>query len=115
MNTGPGKEELQPDHTVRFRTDLELSSEVDDALASVTRDLERERERRGEERFFWICAIVIIADLFIFPTMQTWSAPLAIVFIQFLFLVPLGRKLGVDSIWTLTEKLLDKWDGRTGL
>jgi hypothetical protein len=44
--------------------------------------------------------------------MQSWAAPVSITFLQFLFLVPLGRRLGVDSIWTLTEKLLDKWDGK---
>lgn len=87
----------------------------DELIASLQSDLERERDRRSEERFAWFAALNIIADLLVFPSLTTWSAPMAIVILQMLLLVVLGRKWGVDDIWTLTERLIDKWDGKTGL
>jgi hypothetical protein len=77
--------------------------------------LTRERDKRGEERFAWFASSNVVADLVVFPTLTTWSAAISIAIIQILLLIVLGRKWGVDDIWTLTEKMIDKWDGKTGL
>lgn len=87
----------------------------DRLIASLQDLLLRETDKRSEERFAWFAALNIIGDLFVFPNLSTWSAPIAIAVIQILLLIVLGRKWGVDDIWTLTEKMLDKWDGKTGL
>lgn len=84
-------------------------------IASLQDQLLRESDKRSEERFAWFAALNIIADLFVFPSLDTWSAPVSIAVIQILLLIVLGRKWGVDDIWTLTEKMIDKWDGKTGL
>ena len=40
--------------------------------------------------------------------------PLVIGIIEIMAMIALGRRLGVDHIWTITEKLIDKWDGAFG-
>ena len=97
-----------------FPIDLEKGHRIAEALDTVQRNLDAEIEARKEERFYLICIIVIIIDIFTFQDMQTWSAPVSIAFIEFIFLISLARKLGVDHIWTLTEKIIDKWNGSVG-
>ncbi len=46
-----------------------------------------------------------------FGYMETWSAPISITVLEFIILIYLDRKLGVDYIWTLTEKIIEKWNG----
>ncbi|MEM1149312.1 MAG: hypothetical protein AAGI03_01980 [Pseudomonadota bacterium] len=89
--------------------------EKDRLINSLQNQLIKEQDRRAEERFAWFAALNIIADLLVFPNLSTWSAPVSIAVIQILLLIVLGRKWGVDDIWTLTEKMIDKWDGKTGL
>ncbi len=89
--------------------EADTSSEVIDSLQ---RELVEERDARKEERFKWVCALIFVLDVFTFKDMQTWSAPLMIGIIQLLFIVAVGRNWGMDHIWTLTERLADKWDGK---
>lgn len=93
----------------------EDDAEKDRLINSLQNQLIQEQDKRSEERFAWFASINVIADLFVFPNLSTWSAPVAIAIIQILLLIVLGRKWGVDDIWTLTEKMIDKWDGKTGL
>lgn len=87
------------------------SSSTEEALVVTQKELEDERDSRREERFYWIAAIMVIVDLWIFPQMETWSAPISIAFIQFLILLSLGNYLGADIIYTLTQRVIDKWNG----
>jgi hypothetical protein len=81
------------------------------ALEQVQKELNEIKEAKNEERFYWICSIIILTDIFMFPAMQTWAAPISLMFLELLFLICLGRKWGVDHIWTITEKIIDKWNG----
>ena len=74
----------------------------DELISSLQEQLIQANDKRGEERFAWFAALNIIADLFVFPSLTTWSAPISIAVIQILLLIVLGRKWGVDDIWTLT-------------
>lgn len=95
-------------------SDTDDEESKDRLIASLQEQLLRETDKRGEERFAWFASLNVIADLFVFPTLSTWSASISIAVIQILLLIVLGRKWGVDDIWTLTEKMIDKWDGGTG-
>lgn len=86
----------------------------DEALEIIQKKLEGQIEARKEERFYWVSGLCITVDIFMFPQMQTWSAPVCIALLELLVLISLGRRWGVDHIWTITEKLIDKWDGRLG-
>jgi hypothetical protein len=88
------------------------TSEKDEALEAVQRELLAESDARREERFVWMCVVIMLFDIFTFKDMETWSGPLIIGVIQVIFIVAVGRKWGMDHIWTITERLVDKWDGK---
>lgn len=87
-------------------------SPISEVVDSLQRELVEERDARREERFKWVCALIFVFDLFTFKEMQTWSAPLMIGLLQFVFVVAVGRNWGMDHIWTLTERIAEKWDGK---
>ena len=99
---------------LNFDTDTDTDPR-DELISSLQEQLIQSNDKRGEERFAWFASLNVIADLFVFPSLASWSAPISIAIIQILLLIVLGRKWGVDDIWTLTEKMIDKWDGKTGL
>jgi hypothetical protein len=103
--------ELPPSSSTSLLPD-EKPSAKDEAIEALQRSLDAERDARKEERFILLVALVLVFDAFTFQQMQTWSGPLLIGFIQVLVIIALGRRWGIDYIWILTEKLIDKWDGR---
>jgi hypothetical protein len=84
---------------------------ADVALDEAQKQLQDERDARRGERFYWICSVILIVDTFMFKDMQTWSGPISLSVLEFIIIIALGRSLGNDQIWTLTEKIIGKWDG----
>jgi hypothetical protein len=80
-------------------------------LEALQKDLVTERDLRRGERFFWIIALIFTFDMFMFREMSTWSGPVAVVILQVIFVVCLGRFLGDDKLWSLTEMAINKWNG----
>lgn len=109
-------DEPQPPQSVPFQLDFGEGGSSDgknvEALEAIQQELEKERDARKEERFIWLCAVLLLFDIFAFKDMATWSGPIVIGVIQLVFIVAIGRKWGMDHIWTLTERLVDKWDGK---
>ena|SRR6185437_2023169 len=105
----PGKE--QADLAAAFNATVDPK---DAALENVQSALESEIEKRREERFYWIAALIFLFDTEEFRRFETWSGPIIIGVIQILILIALGRRLGVDHIWTVTEKLIDRWSDTFG-
>lgn len=93
-----------------FRLDVTPSG-IDEALDAVQRELTAEQDARREERFVWMCVVIMLFDIFTFKEMETWSGPVIIGVIQVIFIIAVGRKWGMDHIWTITERIVDKWNG----
>lgn len=89
-------------------------SATDEALEALQYDLLNEKDARREERFIWFVVVVVLFDAMVFQSMTNFMAPLVIGVIELLLLIALGRKWGMDSIWTLTEMIVNRWDGRVG-
>lgn len=87
-------------------------SKKDELIESLQSSLQHEVDGRREERWIWLVALMIMFDAFTFRHMETWSGPIMIGLIQLLVVIALGRRWQMDHIWTLTEKLADKWDGK---
>jgi len=66
--------------------------------------------RLNEERFYWVFGIVILINMAVFPHMDnSWGGPVSITILEFIGLVVLARKCGVDFIVEITYRLLDGW------
>ncbi len=81
------------------------------ALEQVQQELNEIKDSQKEERFYWISAVIVVFDIFTFQKMSTWGAPISITVLEIIVLICLARKFGVKDIWTLTEKLIGKWNG----
>ncbi|MGJ8627058.1 MAG: hypothetical protein ACSHXB_08875 [Sulfitobacter sp.] len=90
------------------------ASRKDELIEFLQSQLDDERDRRKEERFIWLVIVMLMFDAFTFAAMTTWTGPFIIGIIQLAIIIVLGRRWQMDEIWTLTTKLIDKWDGKIG-
>ncbi len=88
--------------------------EKDESIAELEKKLQDSLDKRNEERFIWIFVLFLVADLFMFADAKTWGFPVSIAVLELVLLIILGRKLGVDDITLLTNKILDKLPLRSG-
>lgn len=79
-----------------------------DAIATLSRELEALKDARAEERFIWVVSAIVLFDAFVFDKMASWSGPIVIGVIQFLLLIVLARKLGIQEVSQVLAKLLDR-------
>ena len=80
-------------------------------LGRLQEQLESERDSRKEERFYWITALVVAADLSAFQWLGATQSILVFL-LEVVFLAVLARHLGVDyAVHLLNEllKLLKAW------
>jgi len=77
------------------------------ALSELQEMLEKERDGRREERFLWICLLLVVFDVHAFGHMATWAGPIVLGILELLFLTVAGRVFGIDEIYTFTMKALE--------
>lgn len=87
-------------------------SKKDKALQQLQSSLDASKDAHLQERFVWFVVVNVMFDAFTFKEMQTWTGPLMIGLIQIIVIISLGRVWQMDPIWTLTEKIVDKWNGK---
>lgn len=90
------------------------STPQDEALAKLEEQIESLRDALREERFCWILLCIILFDTAIFASVKTTGVPIAIVLLEIGFLVVLAKKLGVEQIVRLVDRIIDGWSKRGG-
>jgi hypothetical protein len=98
-------DDLQKLRGAAFLSDEKAES---DAIATLSNELEALRDSRSEERFIWVVSAIVAFDSYIFSKMDSWSGPVVIGIIEFLLLVVLARKLGIQEVSQVLAKLLDR-------
>ncbi len=88
------------------------STAIQKELDEVTESLGETQDARLEERFLWIVTIFILLDAWWFSQMQSWGGPVALLVLQLILLVGIGRKCQVEDIEKLIDRLLDGWTGK---
>ena len=83
----------KPSFAVTPATDPE-----DDALSALSNQLEREIDKRKEERFLLVIIIIVVSDAFIFQSMETWTSPLVIGLIELVGIAVVARKWGIQEV-----------------
>ena len=76
---------------------LDDNGEGGTALDDLSNQLERERDSR-KERFLFVVTLVVVADAFIFSTMESWAGALVIGVIELVGLAVVARKWGVEEV-----------------
>ena len=80
-------------------------------VAELEQEVQRERDRRLEERFGWIFLLNILVDMVVFRGMEAWTAPLIIGGFQAVALVILAKRLGVNEVLPVLDLLAARLTG----
>lgn len=98
--------------TERFLAQLSEQSQHanvhDRTIAQLEAEVQRERDGRNEERFLFVLSVTVLLDLYFFTLMDGWAGPAAILLLELVFLVALGRRLGIEEIAVMCSRLLDR-------
>lgn len=79
-----------------------------DAIQALEGQLAEERDSRRQERFLFILTGIIVGDIIAFSFIENWSGPIAIVILEVIFLIVLGRMCGVEDISMLMTRMLHR-------
>lgn len=116
--TGSNAPEIAPEPSV----DDVLTGDDTDAVADKTavananlgETLEGVKDARCEERFVWIVVVVILVDVLWFKDSTNPTLPLVVLVLQLVVLLILARKMGIDDVVTLINKLLHSVGNKAG-
>ena len=84
-------------------------------LAIAKSELEQEDEaiadKRGEERFLWALACVILFNIIVFRDFDNWSGPLVVGLLELIFIVVLAKRSGVEYIGSMLARFIESGAG----
>ena len=77
-------------------------------IETLQNQLNAERDLRREERFFFIVALVILLNVVFFSVLETWGGPIALLILEAMILIPIAKRLGIQEVRQIIDKLLDQ-------
>ena len=80
--------------------------------AALEEEVAELKDRLHEERFGWIVLCIILFDTAVWANVQTTGVPIAIMVFQGLLLLVLARRLGIQEIVRLFDRLVEGWTSR---
>ena len=86
----------------------------DEQIESLQAALTRERDSRREDQFVGIVILVAVFDIVFFSVMPSFGGPLALLLLELLILVPLAKRMGMEEIATLIDRVLGRIAGKAG-
>lgn len=92
----------------------EEPSKQDQQIEELQEQLERERDGRNEDRFVGIVCLVLLLDVVFFSVMPTFGGPLALLVLELLILIPLARRMGMQEVAQILDRVLQRMAGKTG-
>ena len=92
----------------------EPSTLRDRQIEELQQSLTAERDARREDRFVFIVALVILFDVAFFAVMPSFGGPLALLILELLVLIPLARRMGMQEIATILDRVLGRIAGKAG-
>ena len=90
---------------------LQKQEKLDQTIEELARDLEKERDKRKEERFGWILVVVILFDAYIFTLMPSATGPFVIGTFELAGLIFLAEKMGIQGAAEIFDKIASSFKG----
>ena len=84
------------------------TSKSEEALQALEKKLDRERDERNEERFVWIAVTTILTTILFLHDTQSEFLPLAVVLLELPLLFWVAKKMGVESVAQLFDRLISE-------
>lgn len=79
----------------------------DKQVAKIESDLQKEKDDRRTERFFFAFMGLILLDSLIFAPMS-WAGIFGMVILELLFIILFGSWCGIDQVYHVTINILDR-------
>mgnify|MGYP001619090762 FL=1 len=92
---------------------IEEPTVKDDQIESLQKKLDYERDARLEERFIYIVVLVILLDVVFFSIMPSFGGPISLLILELLILIPLAKRMGMEEIATILDKVLNRVAGNS--
>lgn len=84
----------------------EPNNKTAEANAQLSEKLEDAEDGRKEERFLWIVVVVILVDVLWFKDSSNPTIPIVVLVLQLIILLVLARRMGIDGIVQLIDRIL---------
>jgi len=78
----------------------------EEALNALMNTSERAKDNQKEERFIWILILIIFADCHFMMSAQNFGGPLIVGCLEFVLVLVLAGKCGVDEVLPFIDRLL---------
>lgn len=79
----------------------------DAEIARLDSLLQEVKLNRTRERFLWSLAVIILFNVVFFSVIDNWGGPFALLIIEALFIIVLGKKFGVHESVEFINGCLD--------
>lgn len=83
-------------------------TQKDEVIEKLQEDLAQEKDKRLEDRFIGIVFLILLFDIVFFTVMPTFGGPLALLIIELLILIPLARRMGMEQIAEMINRVLGR-------
>lgn len=111
QDSGPHKSQPEIDSELL----PEQPTQRDRQIEELQQSLADEQDARREERFVFIVIGVLLLDVVFFTVMPSFGGPIALLVLQLLILVPLARRMGMQEIAELMDRVVSRViPGRNG-
>lgn len=90
----------------------EQPTKRDEQIEELQKQLTAEKDARREERFIFIVIAILLLDVVFFSVMPTFGGPLALLVLELLILVPLARRMGMEEIAQMLDRLVSRVAGK---
>jgi hypothetical protein len=111
---------MQPEPPLPLETDdfdqafSSKSENLDLKINELEKQLEREKDARNEDRFIFIACVVILLNVVFFSVMPSFGGPLALLILELLVLIPLARRMGMEEVAGILDRVLYRVTGKSG-
>lgn len=75
----------------------------DSEITELNDQLQQEKDARKEERFCWILTCMVLLNVWFFEHISGWGV-IGLVVLQFILLIILSRKLGIEYFTDILDK-----------
>jgi hypothetical protein len=83
-------------------------SQKDKQIQLLQDSLENEKDKRKEERFIFICVVILLLNVVFFSVLDNFTGPIALIILELLVLIPLARTMGVEEAAKLMSRVIER-------
>lgn len=85
----------------------ENKEQEDEEVSDLSEEKQKIEKERKEERFLWILSTIVLLDILFLKDCANWSLPIVIGIFELIAILILGKKLGIDFLASLIDKILE--------